>query len=250
MRAPAGPVVAFVAAVALSGAAAAADLAAGHPEHGAELFARHCAMCHEVGKGARNRAGPVLNGVFDRRAGTAEGFGNYSKDMLRQGRDGLVWSFDNLDVYLENPKNLVSRTRMNFRGLPDPQDRADIMAFLRRFSDNPRDIPEAAPSIRVDHAALARELGVDPAVLEIEGDADYGEYLASECTTCHRADGEDEGIPSITGWPEEDFVLALHAYRNEKRPHPVMRMIAKRLGDEEIAALAAYFRRLGGQSVE
>ncbi|MCB1355818.1 MAG: c-type cytochrome, partial [Maritimibacter sp.] len=49
---------------------------------------------------------------------------------------------------------------------------------------------------------------------------------------------------SIVSWPEEDFVVAMHAYKQELRPHPVMQMMAKRLNDEEIAALAAYFATL------
>lgn len=81
-------------------------------------------------------------------------------------------------------------------------------------------------------------------ILSIEGDPDYGEYLSSECMTCHQTDGDDEGIPSIVGWPTEDFVIAMHAYRQKVRPHPVMQMMAGRLGNEEIAALAAYFAAL------
>ncbi|MCP5038971.1 MAG: cytochrome C, partial [Rhodobacteraceae bacterium] len=54
-------------------------------------------------------------------------------------------------------------------------------------------------------------------------------------------DGSDEGIPAITGWPTEDFVIAMHAYKEKVRPHPVMQMMAGRLSNEEIAALAAYF---------
>ena len=76
------------------------------------------------------------------------------------------------------------------------------------------------------------------------GDPDYGEYLASECKTCHQQSGADDGIPSITHWPEEDFVVAMHAYKQKVRPHPVMQMMAGRLTDEEIAALAAYFKDL------
>ncbi len=63
----------------------------------------------------------------------------------------------------------------------------------------------------------------------------------AKCTTCHQSDGSDSGIPSIIYWPEEDFVVAMHAYKRELRPHPVMQMIAGRLSNEEIAALAAYF---------
>jgi cytochrome c len=63
----------------------------------------------------------------------------------------------------------------------------------------------------------------------------------AECTTCHQRDGAAEGIPSITNWPEERFVVAMHAYREGLRPHQVMQTVARRLDDEEIAALAAYF---------
>ena len=77
-----------------------------------------------------------------------------------------------------------------------------------------------------------------------KGDPEYGEYLSSECTTCHQTSGSDDGIPSIVLWPEEDFVTAMHAYKDNVRDNPVMQMIAGRLSNEEIAALAAYFKDL------
>jgi cytochrome c len=127
---------------------------------------------------------------------------------------------------------------MNFRGLPAPQERADILAYLRTFSDDPSNIPEAARTANpTDH-------DLDPAILSIVGDPEYGEYLSNECTTCHQVDGSNDGIPSITQWPEEDFVVAMHAYKRKLRPHPVMQMMAGRLSGEEIAALAAYFKTL------
>jgi cytochrome c len=76
------------------------------------------------------------------------------------------------------------------------------------------------------------------------GDPEYGAYLSGECTTCHRADGADEGIPPIVGWSEETFAAAMQAYKSKSRLHPVMNMVAGRLNDEEIAALAAYFATL------
>ncbi|WP_371039175.1 MULTISPECIES: c-type cytochrome [unclassified Rhodosalinus] len=206
----------------------------GDADSGATLFARHCASCHQVGAGAENRIGPHLNNIFGRKAGEIADY-RYSEGLARMGADGLVWTFDTLDPYLENPRALVSRTRMNFAGLDAPEDRADVLAYLRVYSADPANIPEAEPT------ALPREVDLPPETLEIVGDPAYGEYLSSECTTCHRRDGADEGIPAITGWPEEDFVVAMHAYKRKIRPHPVMQMMAGRLSDEEIAALAAYF---------
>ncbi|WP_281843111.1 c-type cytochrome [Sinisalibacter aestuarii] len=212
----------------------------GDPVAGEKVF-KECAKCHQVGPDAVNRVGPVLNDVFGRQAGTVEDFTRYSKGIVRMGVDGLHWDIEHLDTYLENPKSLVSGTRMSFRGLKDPQERADVIAYLRTFSASPQNIPEAAPT------ALPHEVALSPEVLAIVGDPEYGEYLSAECNTCHQADGEDEGIPSITGWPDEDFVVAMHAYKVKARPHPVMQMMAGRLTDEEIAALAAYYAGLGAE---
>jgi len=88
------------------------------------------------------------------------------------------------------------------------------------------------------------EFSVSAEILALEGDLEYGEYLASECTTCHQADGSANGIPSITGWETEPFVTALHAYKTKHRDNEVMQIIANRMSDEEIAALAAYFKTL------
>ncbi len=213
---------------AVASKAAAADSA--DSDRGAKLF-KQCVSCHKVGPKARNGVGPHLNGVFGRRAGSVEGF-RYSQDIRRAGVTGLVWTSDKLDVYIENPQSLVSGTRMMFRGVKDPQDRRDVIAYLRRFSDNPRDIPEAAPT--AEHVVAAE-------ILAIRGDPEYGEYLSGECVTCHQPGGEDKGIPSIVGWPSDVFVIAMHAYKAKQRPHPVMQMMAGRLSNEEIAALAAYF---------
>lgn len=208
----------------------------GDETKGAKVYAK-CKNCHEIGKGAKDRIGPHLNGIFGRKAASHEGY-FYSKSMKRAGTDGLFWTAKTLDAYIENPKALVSKTRMNFKGIKKPTHRANLLAYLRSFSDNPADLPEAEPTAR------ATDHDLDPAILALEGDPEYGEYLSSECLTCHKADGSATGIPAITRWPTEDFVIAMHAYKRKLRPHPVMQMMAGRLNDEEIAALAVYFRDL------
>lgn len=229
----------FVSAALVAGLATLGGVAyaqGGDAEKGAKVF-RKCKGCHQVGKGAEHRIGPHLNGIFGRVAGSYEDF-KYSKGLLRIGSGGLEWHADTLDTFLENPRSMVSRTRMSFPGLKKAEDRENLIAYLRKFSDNPADIPEADPTaVGLDH-------DVDPAILALQGDPEYGAYLSGECTTCHQTAGADNGIPSIVLWPEEDFVLAMHAYKSKHRIHPVMQMIAGRLGDEEIAALAAYFATL------
>jgi cytochrome c len=209
----------------------------GNAAEGEKVFARECATCHQIGDGAVHRTGPHLNRVFDRPAGSLGDFA-YSRPLTRMGADGLVWKLDTLEAYIENPRALVSGTRMSYRGLRDPERRADLLAYLRDHSDQPQNIPESSPTAR------RSEINLPPEVLAIVGDVEYGEYLAQECLTCHQAAGNDAGIPGIVGWHEEDFVVAMHAYRRELRPHQVMRMMAQRLDDEEIAALAAYFAAL------
>jgi len=217
----------------LSGAAVAER---GDAEAGERVF-QQCKGCHQVGAGAEHRIGPHLNGLFGRKAAGLDDF-RYSKSFQRAGAGGLEWHAETLDVFLENPRAMTSGTRMSFRGLKDAQARADLIVFLRQFSDDPANIPEADPT------AQAQDHDLNPAILALVGDPEYGAYLSGECTTCHQAAGTDDGIPSITLWPEDQFVVAMHAYKNKQRNHPVMQMIAGRLSDDEIAALAAYFKDL------
>jgi cytochrome c len=223
-----------VGALALAGAAF--GQAGGDAARGADIYSQ-CSGCHQIGDGAANGIGPQINHIFDRPAAAVDGF-RYSNAFQRAAAGGLHWDHATLDRFLENPRSLVTQTRMSFPGLPDAQDRADVIAYLRAFSDNPRDIPEAAPTVTAtDHA-------VAPEILAIVGDPAYGEYLSGECTACHTTDGSSSGIPSIVAWPEDVFVTALHAYKDGVRLHPVMQMMAGRLSNEEIAALAAYFSTL------
>lgn len=172
-------------------------------EEGAKVYKR-CYSCHMVGTNAFNRTGPQLNDLFGRPAGSMEGF-KYSEDMARAASGGLIWDVENLDAFIENPKSLISRTKMRFKGIKDPVDRQNLMAFLRQYSDNPANIPEAEPTLN------PRDPDVDPLILAIKGDPEYGAYLSGECATCHQIDGGDDGIPSIIGWMQEDFVTALQA---------------------------------------
>jgi len=209
----------------------------GDAKRGEALY-RDCSSCHEVGAGAQHRVGPHLNNLFGRKAGTMADYPRYSRGLVRAGADGMIWNYDTLDAYIDNPKSLVSDTRMSYRGMKDETDRADLLAYLRNYSASPANIPESAPTAR------RREVELSEETLAIVGDKAYGEYLASECMICHQRSGSNEGIPGVIGWPVEDFVIAMHAYKRQIRPHPVMQMMAGRLSDEEIAALAAYFADL------
>ena len=96
----------------------------GDADRGKTLFQQQCGMCHQVAS-SRNAAGPTLQGVMGRPAGTIAGF-NYSPALKGSG---IVWSTETLDSYLANPAAMVRGTRMAFRVVNEAQ-RRDIIAFL------------------------------------------------------------------------------------------------------------------------
>jgi cytochrome c len=73
------------------------------------------------------------------------------------------------------------------------------------------------------------------------GDVEYGAYLAQDCSSCHRNNTDTPGIPEIAGLPTDYFISALKAYKEGKRDHSTMQMIARSLDEEQVRALAAYY---------
>lgn len=101
-------------------------------KNGEQVF-RKCRACHQVGEGARNFVGPQLNDIVGRPAGSVEGF-NYSPANRQAGEEGLVWTEEKLMEYLKDPKAFMPKTKMVFAGLKDEEDRKDVIAFLKKFS--------------------------------------------------------------------------------------------------------------------
>jgi S-disulfanyl-L-cysteine oxidoreductase SoxD len=104
---------------------------AGDPAAGERVF-RQCQACHQIGDGAANRVGPVLNDVIDRPAASIDGF-RYSGAMEAAAADGLVWTVENLTQYLANPRGFVTGTSMAFAGLRSEGDIEDVIAYLATF---------------------------------------------------------------------------------------------------------------------
>lgn len=105
-------------------------LAEGDAEAGEKVF-RKCKACHEVGEGAKNSAGPHLNGVIGREAGAVEGY-NYSPKLKESG---ITWDEANMKEWLENPRKKIPGNRMVFMGLKKEKDVEDIIAYLKTFSE-------------------------------------------------------------------------------------------------------------------
>lgn len=84
-----------------------------------------CKTCHVTDAGV-NRIGPSLNAIVGREAGKVAGY-TYSP---ANANSGITWSPEKLFQYLENPQRVVPGTKMAFAGIPDPQKRADLIAWL------------------------------------------------------------------------------------------------------------------------
>lgn len=102
---------------------------AGDPAAGEQVFKKRCLVCHGVGEGARNKVGPVLNGLFGRPAGSVPGY-NYSS---ANKQSGIVWDETVFATYIRDPRGTVPGTKMTFAGLKSDRDIADLVAYLRRF---------------------------------------------------------------------------------------------------------------------
>src|ERR1700743_2198392 len=105
------------------GAAADQDAALGE-----KVFLK-CKACHQIGEGAKNAVGPVLNGIVGRKAGT---YPDYSYSDANKN-SGLTWDEATLKEYLKNPRAKVPGTKMIFPGLTKEDDITNVIGFLKQF---------------------------------------------------------------------------------------------------------------------
>ncbi|MBR0653984.1 cytochrome c family protein [Roseomonas arctica] len=112
--------------------AAGAFAEGGDADSGQRIF-NQCRACHTIEAGGRNGVGPNLNGIYNRAAGQRENF-RYSANLREQAAAGLTWNDATLTRYLTNPKDVLPQGAMSFPGLRQPQQVADVIAFLQRSS--------------------------------------------------------------------------------------------------------------------
>jgi cytochrome c len=112
------------------GVAMAQDAAAGE-----KVFAK-CKICHQIGEGANNMVGPVLNGVVGRKAGS---YPDYHYSDANKG-SGITWDEATLTEYLRDPKAKVPGTKMVFPGLKSDADIANVIAYLKQFGPDGKKI--------------------------------------------------------------------------------------------------------------
>jgi cytochrome c len=113
-------------AAASAGAASAQDVAAG------EKTFNVCRACHEIGDGAKNLVGPVLNGVVGRKSGSYPGYAYSDANK----NSGITWDEPTLMEYLKNPRAVVPGTKMLFPGLKKNDDIVNVIAFLKEHGSD------------------------------------------------------------------------------------------------------------------
>jgi len=113
-------------------------LATADPAKGEQTFNK-CMACHNADKGGANQMGPNLWGVVGAPIGEGRGFA-FSGALSKKGG---TWNWDNLSQWLTSPKAFAPGTKMTFAGLSNPQDRANVIAFLNTHSDSPLPLPKA-----------------------------------------------------------------------------------------------------------
>jgi len=165
-----------------------------------------CMTCHNLQKGGPNEIGPNLYGVVDRPRASHPGY-DYSAAMKAKGGK---WTFAELDKFLTNPQGYISGTKMTFGGFKNPQQRADIIAYLRTLSDHPLPLPKAPPPPAKAAAAQPQPAAAPKPAAATEApiatrlasaDINVGKSESNICMACHNLQkgGPNEVGPNLWG---------------------------------------------------
>ena len=101
-------------------------------EEGAKIF-KKCAACHSVAQGGANKIGPALWGVLGRKAGSVSDY-KYSKAMAAYGKS---WTIEEMNGFLIKPKDWIKGTKMSFAGIKNAKERAAVILYMNKNTDNP-----------------------------------------------------------------------------------------------------------------
>jgi cytochrome c len=112
--------------VASSAAAPAQDIEAGQTSF------KKCQPCHDVGEAAKNKIGPILNGLDGRKSGSVDGF-NYT-DANKNA--AITWSEITFKEYINDPRAKIPETKMVFPGIKNEKEASDLWAYLKQFDEN------------------------------------------------------------------------------------------------------------------
>jgi len=167
-------------------------LASADPAKGEQVF-KKCAACHNADPGGANALGPALYGAMGNPVAGHPGFA-FSAALKEKGG---TWDWDTMSAWLASPKKFAPGTKMTFAGLSNPQERADVMAFLNSRDPSPLPVP-AAP-------AEAAEQTDDAAAKPGSGTGDGAQRAENEPVITEQQAGKNpknvggEGASKVTG---------------------------------------------------
>jgi cytochrome c len=166
-------------------------LASADPAKGEQVF-KKCAACHNADKGGANALGPNLWAVLGEPIGKGKGF-PFSPALAEKGGN---WDWHSLNDWLTSPKTFAPGTKMTFAGLGNPEDRANVMAFLNAHSDSPLPLPAAPAAEPADDAAAKAGSGTGDGAQKAENEPVLNEQQAAKSPD--KAAG-GEGAAVVTG---------------------------------------------------
>ena len=114
----------------------AALMAIGDVTAGKKIF-KKCAACHSIVKGGKNKIGPALYNVVERKVGKVADY-KYSKALATYDKN---WTFEELNGFLKKPAKYIKGTKMAYAELRKEKDRASIIKYLNQNSDSPVPLP-------------------------------------------------------------------------------------------------------------
>lgn len=171
----------------LGAALAAADLTRGE-----RVFVSQCATCHTIAADGANGTGPNLYNTVGADKAHIPGF-NYSGALANA--DG-VWTYENLDAWLNNPASYLRGTSMSFAGVRRDPDRAAVIAYLASYTENAPAFPDPLPEATEE---TGEEGETDAATTE--GEAAEGE---EDTAATGDAEAPEEAAPAPADAPAEE----------------------------------------------
>ena len=178
-------------------------LASANADQGAQAAAK-CKGCHNFEEGAGNKQGPVLYGVAGRQIAAVDGFA-YGDALAAMGAEGQNWTYEHLNDFLLAPKSFAPGTKMNFGGLRNDAERANIIAYLASISPGAPDFPPPAPPADAT-AEVEAAMEADDAAPVVETEAE-----AIETPTETQSESPVEGTPVTETAPAAEEAPAMEA---------------------------------------